>query len=173
MLMGEWGGFIDEEHDKDGKNTKWMTLLRDYMIKQRIHHTFWCFNENSGDTGGLVYDNFGKWDEDKYALVEKALWQDDSGKFISLDHTIPLGKGGNGISLSDYYSGTTTPTAPSAGISGDANDDKAVDIFDSIAVRKYLADSTYTINTDNADMTGDGKVNSADLVKLHVFLLQR
>ena len=143
------------------------------MIKQRIHHTFWCFNENSGDTGGLVYDNFGKWDEDKYALVEKALWQDDSGKFISLDHTIPLGKGGNGISLSDYYSGTTTPTAPAAGISGDANDDKAVDIFDSIAVRKYLADSTYTINTDNADMTGDGKVNSADLVKLHVFLLQR
>lgn len=173
MLMGEWGGFIDEEHDKDGKNTKWMTLLRDYMIKQRIHHTFWCFNENSGDTGGLVYDNFGKWDEDKYALVEKALWQDDSGKFISLDHTIPLGKSGNGISLSDYYSGTTTPTTPAAGISGDANDDKAVDIFDSIAVRKYLADSTYTINTDNADMTGDGKVNSADLVKLHVFLLQR
>lgn len=36
-----------------------MTYLRDFMIENRIHHTFWCFNENSGDTGGLVYDNFG------------------------------------------------------------------------------------------------------------------
>ena len=96
LLMGEWGGFMD-----GGKNEQWMTYLRDFMIENRIHHTFWCFNENSGDTGGLVYDNFGKWDEDKYALVKPALWQDDNGKFISLDHTIALGA--NGISLSDYY----------------------------------------------------------------------
>ena len=68
--MGEWGGFIDEQHDPDGANTKWLTCLRDLMIENRIHHTFWCFNENSGDTGGLVYDNFGTWDEDKYALVK-------------------------------------------------------------------------------------------------------
>ncbi len=52
--MGEWGGFIDEQHDPDGANTKWLTCLRDLMIENRIHHTFWCFNENSGDTGGLV-----------------------------------------------------------------------------------------------------------------------
>ncbi len=83
--MGEWGGFIDEEHDPTGDNLKWMTILRDYMIEKKIHHTFWCFNENSGDTGGLVYDNFGKWDEAKYAFVEPSLWQDNDGKFISLD----------------------------------------------------------------------------------------
>ena len=92
LLMGEWGGFMD-----GGKNEAWMTYLRDFMIENRIHHTFWCFNENSGDTGGLVYDNFGKWDEEKYALVKPSLWQNESGKFISLDHTIPLGE--NGISL--------------------------------------------------------------------------
>ena len=78
-----------------------MVLLRDLMIKNHIHHTFWCFNENSGDTGGLVYDNFGKWDEEKYDLVKKALWQDKNGKFISLDHKRPVGK--NGISLGEYY----------------------------------------------------------------------
>ena len=87
LLMGEWGGFMD-----GGKNEAWMTYLRDFMIEHRIHHTFWCFNENSGDTGGLVYDNFGKWDEEKYALVKPSLWQNDSGKFISLDHTIPLAR---------------------------------------------------------------------------------
>ena len=42
------------------------------------------------------------------ALVKPALWQDDNGKFISLDHTIALGS--NGISLSDYYGGNTTTT---------------------------------------------------------------
>ncbi len=110
LLMGEWGGFIDKEHDPTGENKHWMQELRDYMIDKHIHHTFWCFNENSGDTGGLVYDDFGKWDEDKYAFVEKALWQDENGVFIGLDHKIPLGA--NGQSLSDYYGGGKTIDHP-------------------------------------------------------------
>ena len=110
LLIGEWGGWVDEEHDKTGENVHWMQELRDYMIDKHIHHTFWCFNENSSDTGGLVYDNFQKWDDVKYDFIKSALWQTDSGKFISLDHQIPLGTAGNGISLSDYYSGNTNPT---------------------------------------------------------------
>lgn len=110
LLMGEWGGWVDAEHDKSGENVHWMQELRDYMIDKHIHHTFWCFNENSSDTGGLVYDNFQKWDDVKYEFIKPALWQTDGGKFISLDHTIPLGTAGNGISLSDYYSGNTNPT---------------------------------------------------------------
>ena len=46
-----------------------------------------------------MYDNFQKWDDQKYEFIEPALWQDNDGKFISLDHTIPLGRAGNGISL--------------------------------------------------------------------------
>ena len=130
LLMGEWGGFMD-----GGKNEAWMTYLRDFMIEHRIHHTFWCFNENSGDTGGLVYDNFGKWDEEKYALVKPSLWQNDSGKFISLDHTIPLGS--NGISLSDYYgSGSGTTASPDSKIiAGDVNSDKLVNGADLTLMR--------------------------------------
>ena len=113
LLMGEWGGFIDKEHDPTGENKHWMQELRDYMIDKHIHHTFWCFNENSGDTGGLVYDDFGKWDEEKYNFVKEALWQTNDGKFIGLDHSIPLGQSGNGISLSDYYGGgSSTPNPP-------------------------------------------------------------
>jgi aryl-phospho-beta-D-glucosidase BglC (GH1 family) len=103
LLMGEWGGFIDKEHDPTGENKHWMQELRDYMIDKRIHHTFWCFNENSGDTGGLVYDDFGKWDEEKYGFVKPSLWQTEGGKFIGLDHKIALGQEGNGVSLSDFY----------------------------------------------------------------------
>ena len=109
LLIGEWGGWVDEEHDETGENVHWMQELRDYMIDKHIHHTFWCFNENSSDTGGLVYDNFQKWDDVKYDFIKSALWQTNDGKFISLDHQIPLGTAGNGISLSDYYSGNTDP----------------------------------------------------------------
>ena len=98
LLIGEWGGHMD-----DGKNQKWMCLLRDYMIKHHINHTFWCLNPNSGDTGGLLGTDFKTWDNNKYSLFEESLWQTQtSGKYIGLDHKTPLGK--NGISLSEYYS---------------------------------------------------------------------
>ncbi len=98
LLIGEWGGHMD-----GGKNQKWMELLRDYMVKNHINHTFWCLNPNSGDTGGLLDAVFKNWDEDKYALFEKSLWQTStSGKYIGLDHQTALGK--NGLSLNDFYS---------------------------------------------------------------------
>ena len=112
LLIGEWGGHME------GKNLKWMTLLRDYMLEHHISHTFWCLNTNSGDTAGLWvsigYSLAAKtdtsngssitWEEDKYALLEKALWQtQQTGKYIGLDHQIPLGINGTGISLGEFY----------------------------------------------------------------------
>ena len=98
LLIGEWGGHMD-----DGKNQKWMELLRDYMIEHHINHTFWCLNPNSGDTGGLLGTDFKTWDENKYGLFEKSLWQTSAtGKYIGLDHEVALGK--NGLSLNEFYS---------------------------------------------------------------------
>lgn len=91
LLIGEWGGFMREP------NLTWMKYLRKLIKDNRINHTFWCFNSNSGDTGGLVLDDFTTWDEDKYAFVKEVLWQ-QNGKFVGLDHEIPLGS--NGITLS-------------------------------------------------------------------------
>ena len=91
LLIGEWGGFMRDP------NLKWMKYLRQLIKENRINHTFWCFNSNSGDTGGLVLDDFTTWDEDKYAFVKEVLWQ-QNGKFVGLDHEIPLGS--NGITLS-------------------------------------------------------------------------
>ena len=103
-LIGEWGGHME------GDNLKWMLLLRDYMIKNHINHTFWCLNTNSGDTGGL-WDSLGftqgsgtsiDWNEPKYEMFEESLWQTQkTGKYIGLDHEVALGA--NGISLNDFY----------------------------------------------------------------------
>ncbi len=94
LLIGEWGGFMREP------NLTWMTHMRSLIKNYHLHHTFWCFNANSGDTGGLVLDDFKTWDEEKYNFVKEVLWQ-ENGKFVGLDHEIPLGPSGNGISLSE------------------------------------------------------------------------
>lgn len=100
LLIGEWGGHMD-----GGDNQKWMELLRDYMIKNHISHTFWCLNPNSGDTAGLLSYDFLSWDEKKYGMFEEALWQTQkTGKYIGLDHQQPLGVNNTGISLNDFYS---------------------------------------------------------------------
>lgn len=92
LLIGEWGGFMREP------NLTWMTYMRQLIKENKLNHTFWCFNANSGDTGGLVLDDFVTWDEEKYAFVKEVLWQ-QNGKFVGLDHAIPLGE--NGITLSE------------------------------------------------------------------------
>lgn len=92
LLIGEWGGYMTEP------NLTWMTHLRKFIKTNKINHTFWCFNANSGDTGGLVKDDFVTWDTEKYNFVKEVLWQ-ENGKFIGLDHEIPLGK--NGITLTE------------------------------------------------------------------------
>ena len=115
LLIGEWCGRLD-----DGDNEKWLGLLRDYMINHHINHTFWCLNDDSGDTGGLWKNiTFGttqgadgkivgntniEWDEVKYkTYYYPAIWKtSDSKKFIGLDHQTALGK--DGISLNDFYS---------------------------------------------------------------------
>ncbi len=91
LLIGEWGGFMREP------NLKWMTYMRQLIKENHLNHTFWCFNANSGDTGGLVLDDFTTWDEEKYDFVKEVLWQ-ENGKFVGLDHAIALGD--NGITLS-------------------------------------------------------------------------
>ncbi|GAB4205409.1 MAG: hypothetical protein OHK0022_31440 [Roseiflexaceae bacterium] len=98
LLIGEWGGFMD-----GGDNEKWMLALRDFMVEKRLHHTFWCLNPNSGDTGGLLGYDWVTWDEAKYNLLKPSLWKDRAGKFVGLDHRVPLGNSTVGTNVTDYY----------------------------------------------------------------------
>ena len=91
LLIGEWGGFMREP------NLTWMTYFRKLISENHLNHTFWCFNANSGDTGGLVLDDFTTWDDEKYNFVKEVLWQ-ENGKFVGLDHAIRLGENGTNLS---------------------------------------------------------------------------
>ncbi|WP_307854440.1 cellulase family glycosylhydrolase [Micromonospora sp. C31] len=114
LLLGEWGGRLGQ----DARQDKWMTALRDLIVEHGLHQTFWVLNPNSGDTGGLLLDDWKTWDEQKYALLKPALWQ-HGNKFVGLDHAVRLGGAASttGISLAERYANggggdTTAPTAP-------------------------------------------------------------
>ncbi|NYI04510.1 cellulase family glycosylhydrolase [Allostreptomyces psammosilenae] len=136
LLIGEWGGHMD-----GGENQRWMVALRDLITENRLHQTFWCLNPNSGDTGGLLGYDWATWDEAKYALLKPALWQ-DGGKFVGLDHDVPLGSAATGKSLNDLYGGgdTQAPTTPLALRAG--------------SVTSSSVTLSWNASTDNVGVTG-------------------
>lgn len=191
LLIGEWGGripdgTIDEESllstassslDSTEKNVKWMILLRNYMINNHINHTFWCLNDDSGDTGGLWKDiqynpttgTTINWDTEKYNIFEKALWQTQTtGKYIGLDHQTALGA--NGVSLSEFYasySDTEGSNLDGGTIGGKKGSSKDVQTAES-------AETTTTAETPATllgDVDNSGVVDTADLVIFFRYLL--
>lgn len=158
LLIGEWGGVLDGSN-----NEKWLKYLADFIKENKINHTFWCVNPNSGDTGGILGYDFKTIDTAKMALVTPTLWKDEkSGKFIGLDHKVNLGKNGT------HVPETIEPVINK----GDINDDGTIDILDYLGLQKYLLGLKDDINIKNADMNGDGKVNTLDLFSLSKVVLQ-
>ncbi len=174
-LIGEWGGHMD-----GAENEKWMTLLRDYMIKNHINHTFWCLNINSGDTGGL-WTGLGfspatgstiEWDADKYGLFEPSLWQTaKTGKYIGLDHQVALGA--NGISLNDFYTNYASTegsnldggkTADGKPVEGDAptTTKPIATTKPAVATTAKPAETTTTTVSSSSDNTTGGDILYGD-----------
>lgn len=146
IFVGEWGGFME------GDNLKWMEYFRQLIAEKHLHHTFWCFNANSGDTGGLVKDDFKTWDEEKYNFVKEVLWQTEDGEFIGLDHAVPLGV--NGIALSDYTGVKITP-APLAPASETKVTEATESAEQTTVTETYpaLAEETVQDGKSNTDIT--------------------
>ena len=182
LLIGEWGGHMD-----GGKNQQWMELLRDYMIDNRINHTFWCVNPNSGDTGGLVDSSWSNWDEEKYGLFEKSLWQTDGGKYISLDHQRALGTAGNSISITEFYGGKVDPPA----VTSTTTKPPVTTVTTTVSTTAKPKETTSVTTTKNptlttttaittpkptesfayGDINSDGEKDLSDLTLLSLYLL--
>lgn len=44
---------------KGGKDEIWFSKFIDYIKEQKLHYTFWALNPNSGDTGGILDNDWG------------------------------------------------------------------------------------------------------------------
>lgn len=72
VVIGEFGGFF-EKSDRE-----WHYKFRDYLISINNTNTFyWCLNPNSGDTKGILYDDWKTLNYDKLAYL-KTLWYPDA-----------------------------------------------------------------------------------------------
>lgn len=52
IVIGEWGGHFVH------KDTIWQKRITSYFIENNIGNFYWCLNPNSGDTGGLLLDDW-------------------------------------------------------------------------------------------------------------------
>lgn len=68
VLLGEFGTRLQTEPDR-----QWLAALVDYLERDRISFAYWSFNPNSGDTGGLVGDDWRTPDNAKLAALRPLL----------------------------------------------------------------------------------------------------
>ncbi|MBN1700123.1 MAG: cellulase family glycosylhydrolase [Spirochaetales bacterium] len=182
ILIGEWGGKLG------GDNQRWLSALASFIDQNGLNHTFWCFNPDSHDTGGIVGEDWNTIDESKYNIVRQSLWRTGSGAFIGLDHEVILGTSGKNTNVG-HSTGDTTPvpvvttpptspptstpdpTAPPGGtavptpgfLMGDVNGDGTVNIVDALLAAQYyvgLEPAGFDISV--ADTNCDGTVNIVD-----------
>ncbi len=58
ILVGEFGG---RRVDAESPEGKWQRALLSFMKEQGMHFTYWAFNANSGDTGGIIDEEDREW----------------------------------------------------------------------------------------------------------------
>ncbi|GAA3267859.1 MULTISPECIES: glycoside hydrolase family 5 protein [Dactylosporangium] len=73
VLMGEFGGRSVAEKDAQGNRDLegiWQRNLVAYLKENGLSYTYWAWNPNSGDTGGVLKDDWTTVDADKAALLK-------------------------------------------------------------------------------------------------------
>ena len=65
VLVGEFGG----RSVGDDMEGIWQRELVSYLRANNLSYTYWTFNPNSGDTGGILLDDWETVDPDKQALL--------------------------------------------------------------------------------------------------------
>lgn len=80
VVIGEWGGKFNE----GSPDETWQNKLADYLIEKCLTDQFyWCFNPNSGDTQGFLFDDWRTHNERKAVMLWRVVpnptkfWQKD------------------------------------------------------------------------------------------------
>lgn len=68
VLIGEFG-----TRDQTASDGQWLAALTRYIAARGLSFTFWCMNPNSGDTGGILADDWQTVNADKQAALAPIL----------------------------------------------------------------------------------------------------
>ena len=69
-MIGEFGG-RSVGNDAEGI---WQRRLVSYLQSNGFDYTYWCWNPNSGDTGGVLEDNWTTLNPAKLAILRAYQW---------------------------------------------------------------------------------------------------
>ncbi|MEN8908063.1 MAG: cellulase family glycosylhydrolase [Clostridiales bacterium] len=72
ILIGEFGITNENAENKDSISYEWLTTFMKY-VGNDCSWTFWCINPNSGDTGGLLEDDWVTINQAKYDILSPYL----------------------------------------------------------------------------------------------------
>lgn len=70
IWIGEFGG---RQVDTKSNEGIWQRQFVDYIEKKKLSFTYWCWNPNSKDTGGLLLDDWKSINTDKQKLLNQVL----------------------------------------------------------------------------------------------------
>ncbi|WP_010249057.1 cellulase family glycosylhydrolase [Acetivibrio cellulolyticus] len=173
LLIGEWGGITEGGDKLLSTNLKYLRCMRNYISqnKYKMHHTLWCINIDSADTGGLFTRGEGtpfeggrdlKWNDNKYDnYLLPVLWKNEDGKFQGLDHKVPLGC--NGVTLPE--GGSTTPTKTPA------TPTKSITPTSIVTPTAIVTPTPTASDVKPGDVDGNGSINSIDFALMRNYLL--
>jgi endoglucanase len=66
VLIGEFGTRLETEKDK-----QWLLQFQEYVRQNKISWTYWSLNPNSGDTGGLLQDDWVNIHQTKQSILRQ------------------------------------------------------------------------------------------------------
>jgi endoglucanase len=96
IMVGEFGSTLANPLD-----VQWLTTLMSYMTQNGMSFTYWSWNPNSGDTGGIALDDWYSINTQKYNILQPHL-------------VPPVGGGTTTTTTSRPPSSTSTSRPPSS-----------------------------------------------------------
>ncbi|GHO42447.1 hypothetical protein KSX_06100 [Ktedonospora formicarum] len=148
VWLGEFGTKLATTSDQ-----QWLSTLTNYLGKgaNGIHWTFWCLNPNSGDTGGILNDDWTTVNQTKQAYLTPIEFALDAGS------STPTPTPTTGTTPTATTTSTPTPPAGSASVQVNyANKDASPT---DNAIRPYLQ----VVNT------GQNSINLSDITLRYWF----
>ena len=162
LLFGEFGLTDSAANNPSSTDYKWFTTFMD-LIGRQTSWTFWSFNPNSGDTGGILEDDWVTVVSAKYNLLRPYL-AGNTGPVSTIAPT-PTTVPTPTPTPTTVPTPTPTPefTSESEGIPGDVNNDNSVNVVDALLVAQYYVGIIPSIfNPDNADVDCSSAINIVD-----------
>jgi endoglucanase len=168
LFFGEFGITDAAAADSTSVDYKWFTTFMAYVGKS-CSWTMWCWNPNSGDTGGMLENDWVTVDQAKYNLVKPYLAGSTGPTPTAVPTAPPVVTAAPTAAPTIVPTAvpTTAPTTAPGGLLGDVNGSGSIDIVDALLVAQYYVGlNPAGFVTANADVTKDGSIDIVDALRI-------